>query len=342
MTRQRFLSLWHGEMLDRPPMIVMAPRAVPDAPEVEPFRDEERFWTDPDYLLPALERELSTTFYGGDGFHVAWTKLGEAAFARELRFHQSTFRIVPWVESWGRESSLTLDSSGGWWLAARQVLRAYAEAAAGRYLVGLYFLPGLDTLMTIRGTGPLCLDLLDEPDRVRAARDEVDRALKRLFREGESLIHSASAQEGLANWFGIWAPGSTLMLQCDFSCTISRSMFDDLALPSIAGWVDFLDYPMYHLDGPGAIHHLDSLLSLEKLRGIQWEPGAGNPSAIEWLPLLKRVQSAGKFVAFVAEPRDVPVALRELDPRRLCLRVHCASEKEACDFLESASVLDLR
>ena len=59
------------------------------------------------------------------------------------------------------------------------------------------------------------------------------------------------------------------------------------------------------LDGPDAIRHLDSLLSLPKLSGIQWIPGAGSPSVSEWIPLLKRIQKAGKLQHLICQKGEV-------------------------------------
>jgi hypothetical protein len=35
----------------------------------------------------------------------------------------------------------------------------------------------------------------------------------------------------------------------------------------------------YHLDGIGQLHHLDLVLSIAELDGVQWVPGDGKPTA---------------------------------------------------------------
>ena len=40
---------------------------------------------------------------------------------------------------------------------------------------------------------------------------------------------------------------------------------------------------------------MDFLLSIEKLRGIQWIPGDGQPPPEDWLPVLKRIRDADKL-----------------------------------------------
>ena len=65
------------------------------------------------------------------------------------------------------------------------------------------------------------------------------------------------------------------MLQCDFSYMISPAMFERFVMPDLAACCDALDHGFYHLDGKGEIRHLEMLLSLERLRGIQWIPATG-------------------------------------------------------------------
>ncbi len=76
---------------------------------------------------------------------------------------------------------------------------------------------------------------------------------------------------------------------------ISPQMFKRFVLPDLMVCCDELDFAFYHLDGKGQIPHLDILLSIENLRGIQWIPGDGQPPPENWLPLLKRIRDAGKL-----------------------------------------------
>lgn len=52
----------------------------------------------------------------------------------------------------------------------------------------------------------------------------------------------------------------------------------------------------YHLDGPGQLPHLDSLLSISKLKGIQWIPGAGAPDYKQWPDVYRKIRDAGKLI----------------------------------------------
>ena len=92
------------------------------------------------------------------------------------------------------------------------------------------------------------------------------------------------------------------MLQCDFSYMISPRMFERFVVPDLSACCETLDHGFYHLDGIGEVPHLNHLLNIARLRGIQWIPGAGQPAPEEWLPLLKRIRDGGKLCQVFISP----------------------------------------
>ena len=124
------------------------------------------------------------------------------------------------------------------------------------------------------------------------------------------------------------------MLQCDFSYMISPAMYRHFVLPDIVAVCEHLDHALYHLDGKAAIRHLDALLEVPRLHGIQWVPGDGAPACHEWLPLLKRIRDAGKLcqLELNINPQGVLEIVRELGGRGFAFRVECSmSAEEAHD-----------
>ena len=86
------------------------------------------------------------------------------------------------------------------------------------------------------------------------------------------------------------------MLQCDFSYMISPRMFERFVLPEIRATCQRLPRAFYHLDGVGQIHHLDHLLSIAELDGVQWVPGDGKPDCAHWPEIYRKVHAAGKKI----------------------------------------------
>ena len=75
---------------------------------------------------------------------------------------------------------------------------------------------------------------------------------------------------------------------------ISPQFFDRFVLPELKETCRILDRTLYHLDGVGALNHLDSLLSIEELDAIQWIPGNGKPEHHEWTEVVQKIHNAGK------------------------------------------------
>lgn len=69
---------------------------------------------------------------------------------------------------------------------------------------------------------------------------------------------------------------------------ISTQMYEELVVGELLEELDFLDASIYHLDGPDALKHLDRLLAIDKLKGIQWVYGAGQPQPLIGFLYLKK------------------------------------------------------
>ena len=52
----------------------------------------------------------------------------------------------------------------------------------------------------------------------------------------------------------------------------------------------------YHLDGRGQLAHLDSILKIKNLTGVQWVPGAGSPDESCWPQVYQKIHAAGKRI----------------------------------------------
>ena len=188
-----------------------------------------------------------------------------------------------------------------------------------------------DILSHLRGPDKLCLDLLERPESVVRARKEVTKIWFQVYNELFDIVNEDL--EGSCSWMGIWHPGRTYPLQCDFCCMISPKMFEDYVLPELVEQARGLDNVIYHLDGPGAIKHLDALLATPEIDGIQWIEGAGQKSAVHWMPLLKKIQKAGKLLNCWASHEEALIALEELSPQGLSLHIPGYESREGVDEL---------
>ena len=74
-------------------------------------------------------------------------------------------------------------------------------------------------------------------------------------------------------------------------------------------------------------------MSIRKLDGIQWVPGAGEKPMIEWMDLLKRIQAAGKNVIVGGSFEELKIYHRELKPNLTFYCTGAKDEREADEIL---------
>jgi hypothetical protein len=146
------------------------------------------------------------------------------------------------------------------------------------------------------------------------------------------LIESAG-NPGNINWMSIWAPGRTCTTQEDISYMLSPRMFNEFCLPPLIDLIDWIEYPMYHLDGFGAVSHLPALLSIPRLRAIQWVPGAGRESVRQWYPLIRRILEGGKSVEVFACYDEIDELVKAVGSRGLLIYCGGVTPEQAEELL---------
>ena len=151
----------------------------------------------------------------------------------------------------------------------------------------------------------------------------------------ESYRITLGKQEGTSTWARLWFPGKGYPVQNDFTCLISTSMYEKFFLEELVKEINYLDYSIYHLDGPDALKHLDILLEIPRLNAIQWVPGAGmiEEGVARWIPIYRKIQAKKKAIQVFCQPREVDFVLENLKPGGLLIFTTCASEKEAKELL---------
>lgn len=114
-------------------------------------------------------------------------------------------------------------------------------------------------------------------------------------------------QQPSITWMGIPSFGRLHIPSCDFAALVSPRVIEEFYLPTLNREVRAMSHNIYHLDGKGTLRHLDRILEVPQIQAIQWVQGMGKDTPIlQWMPLLKRIQAAGKSVV-------VDLALDELE-----------------------------
>ena len=334
---ERIEAYWHHEDMGRPCIAVRAPQ--PNARPVPAPASLEQKWLDVDYRVRSALVSTANTYWGGEAIPMVMPNLGPDVFTgflgAELEFHETTSWAVPFVHDWRDAPDLAFDPSNKWYGKMLELTRALAEAGEGKFLVGITDIhSGGDALAAMSGQETLALGLIDAPQNVRRAMDQVLAAWYPIY---DGLFEACRGPElGSTSWLVAHSKGKFSALQCDFSCLISEPMFQEFLLPEIAAEAAHLDNSLYHLDGPLAIRHVEALCSIPQLDGIQWTPGAGQKPMREWAPLLRRIQELGKCVYVGAPYEEVIPLVERLDPSMLFIVTHARTPEDADALLRAA------
>jgi 5-methyltetrahydrofolate--homocysteine methyltransferase len=325
------VAWWEGE-LERPLVYLAATDPVPHERPYG-FLSNHPLDVPADELVDRYEPFLAATHYYADAFPWWWVNFGPGMMAgftgaevNSVVEPSETVWFSPSEEKDIEDLDLAYDADNAWWKRVKEVTAAIIERYEGRIAVGHTDLGGnLDILASFRETEGLLFDLVDHPEEVDRLVERITELWLRYYDELDVMIRPACG--GTSCWTPLWSPGKTYMLQCDFAYMISPSMFERFAMPDLSACCEHLDHGFYHLDGKGQIVHVDLLLSIPRLRGIQWIPGDGQPTPDQWLPLLKRIRDGGKLCQVFVSPEGARHIVKNLGGRGFLLVIYHSDDE---------------
>jgi 5-methyltetrahydrofolate--homocysteine methyltransferase len=268
---------------------------------------------DDEQIIERIGDQLSRRTWLGDAVPKFWPNFGPGIIAAFLGAEVGARPETVWFEPPAdcRDQSieaLTLryDADNPWWQKVQWYTQQAVDRWGGDLAVSHTDLGGnLDILSSFRTAENLLFDCVDSPQEVERLVGEITQLWMRYYDELLAIISPGG--RGTTPWAPIWSTGQCYMLQCDFAYMISPEMFERFVLPDLQACCAKLDQSMYHLDGKGQLAHLDSLLAMEDLDGIQWIPGEGNPppASKAWHEVQGRVLKAGKRIQTFGSPEDI-------------------------------------
>jgi 5-methyltetrahydrofolate--homocysteine methyltransferase len=338
-------SAWWRHEIDRPMTIINAYewQGISFIPQFSGW-DEEKAAYPIGEILDHYQEQLESDPYLGDSWPHWWPNFGAgivAAFlGARVGVDENTVWFEPPANKLAAEIHPKFDDANFWWRWVKSITMAAVDRWGDQATVAHTDLGGnLDILASLRGTQNLLLDLYDCPEEIDRLVVEITQLWLRYYDELYDIIQTAGS--GTTAWTPMWCPGRYYMLQSDFCYMISPEMFERWVMPDLETICNHIDYGFYHLDGKGQIPHLDMLLSIENLRGVQWVPGDGAPPTWEWLPLLKRIRDAGKLCQIFTSAQGALHVTRELGGKGFMFGI---SDKltptEASAFLKALELED--
>jgi hypothetical protein len=325
-------AFWDCQVMDRPVVIITLPR-VPLCAQA-PTRSHPTLrdrWFDATFQAECASAWVKNTEYLGDALPFAWPNLGPevlaACFGCELEFGEDTSWSIPCLMEWHDARSFAFSEGNPYWRKIEDLGAALLDAGRGTFYTGLTdWQANSELLASLRDPLQLNLDLVDSLEEVREllpvynARWNwvVNRDIDRLIANGQAIT----------SWPGIISARRWYVAQSDFSCMISKAMFDDVFLPGVLEQIRSTDCCIYHLDGPGALRHLDSLLAIPELKAIQWVPGAGKGRTTDWLEVYRRIQAAGKAIQMWVDLDEIEIVLEALKPEGVWVSINGVPDRE--------------
>ena len=326
-TCKRIEAFWENDRLDRP--VVMIPVRKPAderlAPPISRHATPEERWMDAQFQAENALAWLSSTQFLGDSLPIAYPNLGPEVFSGfygcALHFGDyGTSWSDPCLHDWSGVDEMRLNWDSVYMKKLVEMTDALLEVGRDKFIIGMAdWHPGGDALAAFRDPAELAVDM-------KLHTEEVKRLLKRVEADYFAVYNFfydklRAAGQPITSWTPLLSEGRYYIPSNDFSIMVSKKMFDEVFLPGLINEIDFYDRSIYHLDGPGALRHLDSLLSIKKLNAVQWVPGAGNLGFTRWIEVYHKIQAAGKGIQINCELDEVADIMKYVSPKGLFLHI---------------------
>jgi hypothetical protein len=340
----RYRQAFRRENHDRPVVSLSFPldpkKKIALPPKPDTLRDR---WFDFDWRLSCHEAKLANAGYLLEGFPHFNCNLGPdilaACTGSELEFAPDTSWAKVRVTDWASEPPIRFQPESVYWGHMKRFLEMSATRGKGRWLTtsGDLHANG-DGLAALRGPQELLMDLYDCPDEIHKRLAECHTVFKDLLQAHFDILHPLSGGYS-SSWCKAAVKGRFATIQNDFCCMVGPEQFDEFFKDYVEKEAAFLDCCVYHLDGPGAVRHLDSILQAPHLDLIQWVPGAGNKTVRHWPDLLAKCQERGKGLWLYGPPGELLEMMEFLRPEGCLYTLELGSREEAEAFVKKMEAI---
>jgi len=326
MAMKRLYAWYEQAVIDRPPIRFAAHNAdfaVPRNIAGRTWPDLKSRWFDAEYQVDYFIASIRGRRFLAETFPVFSPNLGPEVFAAfygcELEYGETTSYAVPAVKTWDDIDKLRFSRDNPYFRKIEEMTILALEKCRGLALVGYTDLHGgLDSAAAWRDPLQLCLDLVTDPDQVKRLVNLAMDHFQEAYDYFDAMLKAK--KQPSVTWMAIPSFGKMHIPSCDFAALISPAMFEEFGLPVLREEVKPMTHNVFHVDGKGVLNHLDMILSVPEIQAIQWVQGMGLSLPImQWVPLIKRLQAAGKSVMVDLQVGELEDFIAAMDPEGLLL-----------------------
>jgi hypothetical protein len=345
--QQLWNAFWKGKN-KRPLISIIVPKegAIPiRKPE---YRDE--FIGRDGNFQPVIDQYLAwgeTHDFVGEAIPFAFVEWGPDTFSSflgaDLIFTPNekpeTSWCIPFVKDWDDTEILFRRDSYWWQLSLAFFKELRAQCGEKLMICPPSLVANLDSLAAIRGAQNLLFDLVECPEKVKKALQSINKVHKEILEEYAKILEFD--KYGSISNEGTYCMGRHIRLQCDFSCMIGPEMFKDFVKPCLESETIDTEVTAYHLDGAGAIKHIEALSEIKKLDVINYVIGTGDDETKDWYWLYKKIDDLGKGQIFrINDHEKIKQLWMSLESRKLFFVTTASSKMEAESFIAELEMLE--
>lgn len=339
MAMKRIYAWFAGEIIDRVPVRFSAHNSfVGERHPQHNWKSLKDQWFDVEFQVESFANSIKSRKFLAETFPVFWPNLGPNVFAAfygcRLEYAGVTSCAEPCIGNWEDIVKLRLDMKNEYFTRIVELMEYALEVCPGRFMVGYTDLhPGVDCVAAWRDTQNLCFDLFDSPDEVKQAIEIATKDFQIIYDHFDSILKGRNQLS--VTWMGIPSFGKVHIPSCDFSALVSAEQFVGFCLPVLQKEVRPMTHNIFHLDGKDVARHLDLILEVPEIQAIQWVQGVGDDKPImQWVPLIRKIQAAGKSVVVDLEVKELEHFISELEPEGLLLCLPVDTEEEQAEILK--------
>lgn len=316
--KKDYTAWWKGE-LERPLINIELTGKDPrmSKPEESMFNSTALY----DFSIPAdvivrhWEYMLSCKKYAGDAYPYVLPDFGPGVNAAFMGAKGFPTPLTVWFEA---EKKIPMDKlhfefnpEESWFKRIKEIYTAAADYFQGSVCLAMTHLNnGIDPVARFFDSETMALAFYDDPDNLKRLIWETHELCLRYYDEFAKVI--GPDNPGYTCWGYMFSTEPHFMFQSDFSAMIGPPMFKEFILPELEECCKKVANSFYHLDGPGQLPHLDTILSIPQLKGVQWIPGDGKPDYKHWPEVYRKIRDAGKLIQLFGDLDTLEVVADQL------------------------------